>query len=125
VDLDVLPFVKQLAASDPEIRVAMVKQLGLEPEELGFILDKKPDSKDVKAVFAAIEKESEPEPPPKKTRAKASKTAPEPPSGKADPAVADPVPETPKEAPEETPKEAPKKPAAEKRKNNQASLFDF
>ena len=68
-----------------------------------FLLDKKPDSKDVKTVFAEIEQESaRPEPPKKKAK----------------------EPEPVKATVVETKKE-PEPPASERKKNNQASLFDF
>jgi len=103
VDLDILPYVKQLLANDPSMRVIITKELQLEPEELAFLLDKKPDSKDVKAVFAEIEQESaRPEPPKKKAK----------------------EPEPVKATVVETKKE-PEPPASERKKNNQASLFDF
>ncbi|AMK13846.1 replication factor C large subunit [methanogenic archaeon mixed culture ISO4-G1] len=101
VDLDVLPYVKHLVANDPDLRVQITKALDLEPEELGFLLDKKPDSKEVKAVYSAIESEPVPTP----------RTANKP----AEPA---PAPSVKKEA-----KEAP--PAAEERKKGQATLFEF
>ena len=103
VDLDILPYVKQLLANDPSMRVIITKELQLEPEELAFLLDKKPDSKDVKTVFAEIEQESaRPEPSKKKVK-------------EPEPAKATVV---------ETKKE-PEPPASERKKNNQASLFDF
>ena len=106
VDLDVLAYVKQLLAADPELRVVLTKEMKLEPEELGFLLDKKPDSKDVKAVFARIESDSlpaAPETPPAKARKAKAKAEP---------------------APEPPPVVVEKKPAADK-KNSQRSLFDF
>ena len=104
VDLDVLPYVKQLLANDPELRIKITEDLRLEPEELGFLLDKKPDSKDVKAVFAAIEeKEAKVQAPVKKATKKKEEPA---------PVQAEPV-----KGPESKP--------AETKKKNQASLFDF
>jgi len=104
VDLDILPYLKQMLSKDAELRVIVAKELSLEPEEMGFLLDKKPDSKEVKAVFLALEGEPEPKPAPAKTKASAAPKA-EPPAPKV--------------------QEPEKKPAAEPRKNNQASLFDF
>jgi replication factor C large subunit len=114
VDLDILPYVKQLAVNDPEVRLTLTKELLLEPEELGFILDKKPDSKDVKAVFAKLEEsaDAEPKPAKKKTESKKAKKEPEQPALVAEPPKM-----------EELPKK--EEPVQEKRKNNQASLFDF
>ena len=104
VDLDVLPFVKQIMSNEPEMRVLITKELKLEPEELGFLLDKKPESKDVKAVFEQIEIEIPKPEPVKKKAARASE-------------------QIVKEA--EEPVKEPEKPQAEHKKNNQASLFDF
>ena len=114
VDLDILPYVKQLAVNDPEVRLTLTKELLLEPEELGFILDKKPDSKDVKAVFAKLEEPADAEPKPVKKKTESKKA-------KKEPGQPAPVAEPPKM--EEPPKK--EEPVQEKRKNNQASLFDF
>ncbi|MDR1954783.1 MAG: DNA polymerase III subunit delta, partial [Candidatus Methanoplasma sp.] len=51
VELDVLGPLKEIALNDPEIRVMMVKEFGLEQEELGLLLDSKIDSKIVKDAF--------------------------------------------------------------------------
>jgi len=104
VDLDILPFIKQMLANDQEMRILVTKELKLEPEELGFLLDKKPESKDVKVVFEAIDAETPKPEPVKKKAAKPSEP------------IAQPVEEPVKEQ---------EKPAAEHKKNNQASLFDF
>ncbi len=101
VDLDVLPYVKHLVTNDPDLRVQITKALDLEPEELGFLLDKKPDSKEVKAVYSSIE--SEPVPAPRKAEKP------------VEPVPAPPVKKEAKEAP----------PAAEERKKGQATLFEF
>ena len=100
VDLDVLPYVKHLLANDPDLRIQITKALDLEPEELGFLLDKKPDSKEVKAVYSAIE--SEPVPVPRKAEKPAEPPAP-------------PVKKEVKEV----------SPTAEERKKGQATLFEF
>lgn len=105
-DLDVLPYVKQMVANDQEMRVKLTEELLLEPEELGFLLDKKPDSKDVKAVYAIID-----------DKAKASEAAVKKTSSKKKP-------EEPPAVTVEPVKESEAKPAEPKRKN-QASLFDF
>ena len=108
VDLDVLPYVKRLASQDPDLRVSITKALDLEPEELGFLLDKKPDSGEVKAVFSKIEAESAA----LATAKKSSRPQEEPAVEAAEEPV---VKETPKAQP----------PAQDRKKNNQASLFDF
>lgn len=51
VEMDVLPQLKELAQNDLEIRVMLVRDVGLEPEELGFLLDSKIDSKVVKEAI--------------------------------------------------------------------------
>jgi hypothetical protein len=86
------------------MRILVTKELKLEPEELGFLLDKKPESKDVKVVFEAIDAETPKPEPVKKKAAKPSEP------------IAQPVEEPVKEQ---------EKHAAEHKKNNQASLFDF
>jgi len=106
VDLDILPYIKNLLANDPEMRIIITKELELEPEELGFLLDKKPDSKDVKAVFAEIENEAA-------QRMESRKS-----SAKAETKPVEPVPEPVIE------KKPEQKPVPDKKKN-QASLFDF
>ena len=95
-DLDVLPYLRQIAASDPEMCMRLAADLQLEPEELAFLIDRKPDSKEVKAVYSAIAGRAEA----KVTERRTEKAPP----AKAEPADA--------------------KPAEAKRKN-QASLFDF
>jgi len=103
IDLDVLAHVKHLLSNDPEMRVILTKELKLEPEELGFLLDKKPDSKEVKAVFAQLEADAVPKVTKESAPKKKEAVAPEP----APAAV-----------------EEPKKQQTD-RKKNQASLFDF
>jgi len=103
VDLDVLPYIKRMAVNDPDLRILVTRELALEPEELGFLLDKKLDSKEVKSVFEFLEEEA-------KIRMSAAKK----PSA--------PVPEPP---PEPEPEPAPVKQEPQHKKNNQASLFDF
>ncbi len=104
-DLDVLPYVKQIVANDQEMRVKLTEELLLEPEELGFLMDKKPDSKDVKAVYAIItDKAKGSEAAPKKTSSK--KKVEEPPAVTAEPVKAEAK-------------------TAEPKRKNQASLFDF
>jgi len=106
IDLDVLPYLKHLVQNDPEMRIILTKEMDLEPEELGFLLDKKPDSKDVKTVYATIEEQSASRIVKKTESIKETDTEP---VKKVD--------KTPVEKPEA-------KPPVEKKKN-QASLFDF
>ena len=104
-DLDILPYLKQMIANDSDLRIIVTKELMLEPEELGFLLGKKPDSKEVKAVFAAIEADSVPE----VKEAPAKKAKPKKAEPKAEPA----------------PVEEKSAEQSNDRKKNQASLFDF
>lgn len=51
IETDVLPSLKELAANDVGIRVMLIRDAQLEPEELAFILDSKIDSKMVKEAI--------------------------------------------------------------------------
>ncbi len=51
VSVDVIPPLKSMLTCDPELRVALVKNAGLESEELAFLLNKKIDSKEVKEAI--------------------------------------------------------------------------
>jgi len=53
VSTDVLGPLKVIALNDPGIRASLVREIFLEPEELGFLLDAKIDSKIVKDAFLA------------------------------------------------------------------------
>ena len=55
VSMDILHPLKTMMSNDRELCVAITRGAELEPEELGFLLDKKPDSKDVKAIFSELE----------------------------------------------------------------------
>lgn len=103
VDLDVLPYLKRMAINDADLRILITRELGLEPEELGFLLDKKPDSKEVKSVFTFLETEAQ------------SRMA-----AHAKPSI--PVEQ---KTPEPEPEPSTPKPEPQHKKNNQASLFDF
>lgn len=52
VESDILLAVSELAKNSEEFRFWLVKAADLEPEELGFLMDKKMDSPVVKAAFA-------------------------------------------------------------------------
>ncbi|MDR2698710.1 MAG: replication factor C large subunit [Candidatus Methanoplasma sp.] len=54
VSMDVLGPLKAMALNDPQIRVMLAKEVFLEPEELGFLLDSKIDSKIVKEAFMTV-----------------------------------------------------------------------
>ncbi|MCQ2084889.1 MAG: replication factor C large subunit [archaeon] len=139
-----LTFFVALAKQDQEFRVMLVKEGGLEEDELGFLIEAKPESKIVKDTFK-LAFPPEPKAEKKKAAPKAKKPA-EPaefkmPEKKAEPApkVEEPKPveakpvETPKEEPVKTevPQAEPAKtqepaPAPEpKAKPKQRSLFDF
>ncbi|MCL1811449.1 MAG: replication factor C large subunit [Methanomassiliicoccaceae archaeon] len=60
VGQDILGPLREMALNDPGIRVMLVEKVGLEPEELGFLLDSKIDSKIVKEAF---QRASEPKAP--------------------------------------------------------------
>lgn len=113
---DVLPYLAISANGDRELRAFLVRDVGLEAEELGFLLDKKIDSKMVKQAFEDAFPQPEKEEKPKK-RKKAKKTDPEPSL-----AFIAPDPEVPKEKEPETVDEGTGEdvpPAGQK------SLFDF
>ena len=101
---------RAMAIADADFRVMLVRDAGLEPEELGFLIDKRMDSAAVKQAFEAAF--------PEKTPGKKGPEAPE-----EEPA-AEPVTEKTPEAeaaPEKT--EVPAEP--EPPKKTQMSLFDF
>ena len=59
VETDILGPLKEMALNDPGIRVMLVKDVCLEPEELGYLIDAKIDSKIVKeALQAASQREA-------------------------------------------------------------------
>lgn len=53
---DVLPQFKQLYAQDMEFRLTMTRRLNLAEDEVGFLLEAKPDSHTVKHVYDALRK---------------------------------------------------------------------
>ncbi|MDR3205944.1 MAG: replication factor C large subunit [Candidatus Methanoplasma sp.] len=54
IRLDMLNPIRELASNDPEIRVMLLRDAGLEQEELAFVLGCKIDSKAVKEAVAAV-----------------------------------------------------------------------
>ena len=63
ISADVFNSLRAIALNDPEFRVMLVKNVGLEPEELALLMDSKVDSKIVKEAFlAASEKKVYPAP---------------------------------------------------------------
>ena len=70
---DCYDFYRTMAMSDPEFRVMLVRDAGLEPEELGFLIDQKMDSKQVKQAFEEAFPKEEKEPKKTSPRKKASK----------------------------------------------------
>lgn len=121
VALDVLPSLKVLLTNDAELRVEVADRYDLEPEDMGFLLGKKADSKEVKAVFKQVEERKE------SRRLNSQKAGPR-------ETIEFPLPlETePRCDPEDRPPEPPPEPvpapapvAARTRKGVQRSLFDF
>jgi replication factor C large subunit len=53
---DILPYFKSMYAQDPEFRIAMTRRLNLTEEDVGFLLEAKPDTHQVKHVFDAMRK---------------------------------------------------------------------
>ena len=53
VATDVLPSLKLMLIKDPELRVSMIRDAGLEAEELAFLMNTKIDDKAVKEAVAA------------------------------------------------------------------------
>ena len=120
VSLDVLPSLKVLLANDPELRVDVAYSYDLEPEDMGFLLNKKADSKEVKAVFKQVDERRE-------ARRLSSQKA----SPREQPAFAFPLEAEPRCDPEDRPPEpspapvpAPTQPRP-RSKGVQRSLFDF
>lgn len=54
ISLDVLPSLKIILSNDSELRMKMVSDMKMEPDELAFLLNDKIDSKIVKDVFASL-----------------------------------------------------------------------
>ncbi len=50
-DSDVIPYISEMASSDPELRAGIVADLLLDENELGFLIGKKADSKEVKTAM--------------------------------------------------------------------------
>ena len=95
VSTDVIPSLKLMLMKDPELRVSMIRDVGMEPEELAFLMNTKIDDKTVKEAIAAAN--------PEQVR----------PAKKSEPAK---VSEVKKEEPAEKPAAKPK---------GQKSLFEF
>jgi replication factor C large subunit len=53
---EALPYFRTLYMQDREFRLTMTKKLNLDEEEVGFLLDEKPDSHPVRHVFDALRK---------------------------------------------------------------------
>ncbi|MDO5861247.1 MAG: replication factor C large subunit [Thermoplasmata archaeon] len=107
-DSDIIPFLSAAATADPSLRPVLAADLGLDEDEMGMLIGKKPDSKDVKAALAEAERILE-------ERALQARSAPvEAPRMHIDAPAPAKAPEPPAPAPE-----PPAKPKA------QRSLFDF
>ncbi len=53
---DIIPYLARIATADTEMRVGLVLDLGLDENELGFLIGKKGDSKDVKTAIAEADR---------------------------------------------------------------------
>lgn len=82
---DVMPSLKLMLKSDPELRVSMIKDLGMEAEELAFLLNTKIDDKMVKEAVSAAS--PEPVKAPKKETIKTEAVKAEPPKASEKPAA--------------------------------------
>lgn len=97
-----------MASSDPELRAQIVADLMLDENELGFLIGKKADSKEVKAAIASAEEIIE-------ARRTVRKTAPVSEPSRIDPPISVPEPVS----------EAVPAPVAPAKPKAQRSLFDF
>lgn len=107
VELDVLPYIRSIVSNDKAIRGPLAESMGLEPDELAFLIGVKADSKEVKAIFKDIEDRAE--------ERRIASSAPHRPDT-VDDTVQDPGPV---EAP------VPDTPRKETKPKGQLSLFDF
>ncbi|MBR4226205.1 MAG: replication factor C large subunit [Candidatus Methanomethylophilaceae archaeon] len=57
--MDVLPYIRTIAANDPSIRVPLIEAMGLEQAEMAFILDVKADSAAMKKLYKEVEERAE------------------------------------------------------------------
>ena len=57
VSTDVIPALKLMLLSDPELRVTMIKDVGMEAEELAFLMNTKIDDKMIKEAIASASPE--------------------------------------------------------------------
>ncbi len=57
--MDVLPYIKTIAANDPSIRAPLIEMMELEPAEMAFILDVKADSAAMKKLYKEVEQRAE------------------------------------------------------------------
>ena len=108
-DEDIIPYLSVIMAQNPSMRASIAADLHLDENELGFLLGKKADSKEVKATLAEVARMAE-------EKAIARSIVSEPPAAKqlvADTPVAEEIAEKPKDEP-------PAKPVKVQR-----SLFDF
>lgn len=121
VQNDCYEFYRTAAISDSEFRAMLVREAKLEPEELGFLIDQKMDSKQVRQAFeeAFPKAEKEPKAPGrKKTQTEETIAFVQPSAPKAEPLSAPDRTQTEEEpAPASEPPPVPKK--------TQKSLFDF
>ncbi len=105
--MDVLPYLKMIAANDPDFRMHLIESMDLEPAEAAFIMNVKEDSAAIRKLYKQVEERAEA----RRKAALASKPA----SPPADPAPKQAAPET--EEPEESVRTATEPAQAEPAKN--------
>ncbi|MBR3410495.1 MAG: replication factor C large subunit [Candidatus Methanomethylophilaceae archaeon] len=57
--MDVLPYLRSIAANDPSFRVPLIEMLDLEPAEMAFMIDIKADSAAMKKLYKEVEERAE------------------------------------------------------------------
>ncbi len=56
---DILPYLREIMTNDPAMRLPLTEAMGLDPEELAFLIQKKADSKAVTSVYDELERLSQ------------------------------------------------------------------
>ena len=116
---DIVPYFASMCASDKGFRAVLAADLMLDADEMGYLIDKKPESKDVKAALAEAERILE------ERALAARRPVVAPVIESAKPVAEAPAPKpAPKPEPRPEPKPEPA-PAAPQRPKAQRSLFDF
>ena len=117
---DLLPQIRMVLESDPEMRKFYAREIKLEPEELAFLLGVTPDKKIVKECYAEEKPLKEPKTKAAKPKKTKSEPVPEPPKA-AEPALAP----APQPAPEPAAEPAQEEKKEPEQRGTQKSLFDF